>query len=323
MGGLVQAALEHGPVDALDHFRAAAPLPDDAQRFFDKAIVRVGRNRLAIADDVISRGLTYSLPNWLAVPELYWEQEADVGNVRVVMDPSSRMDSSMRASEGKTMPIPAIVSDFGFGLRTLLVSQRAGLPLDDSLFENHTRRVNEKIEDIFINGWTAANGNSIFGLLNAPNVNTVTYSGTNKAWDHASKTGAEILTDVLAMANALKADKFYGPYTLFIEKNYENAILKDYVSGYPKTIRARLEELSFGGTPLRIVTADQLPDDRTAMVQMTSNVIQAVIGQTPTQMSWSGEHPMGGQNFGVLACVLPRIRDTYDDTSGICTGNVS
>lgn len=323
MEGLLASAAEHNdPARAIENFRALAPLPDDSQRLFDKVVIGVGRNRLVIADDILSSGLTFPLDNWLAVPELYWEQSGDVGNVRVVMDPSSRMDSSMAKREGKTMPIPAIVADFDLGQRELLVSQRAGVPLDTGLFENHVRRVNEQVEDIFINGWAAANGNEIFGLLNAPNVNTVTYVDS-EAWDAAGHSGADILTDVQAMAAANKSDNFFGPYTLAIEPNYENKLNEDYVSGYPKTIRERLLELRYGGEPLRIITADQLPDDRTILYQRTSNVVQAVVGQTPIQVSYSlNGHPYGPRSFAVVACVLPRVRDTFDDTSGVCTGNV-
>lgn len=321
---MIAAAREHGPEHAVAQMRAAAPLPDDSNRLFDTALIGVGRERLAVADEVLSRGLTYSLPNWLGVPELYWEQGTDVGNVRVVMDPSSRMDGSLPAREGVTMPIPAIISDFQLSTRTQLASERAGAPVDLTLFENAARRVNEQIEDLFINGWAAVGGNQFYGLLNAPNASTVSWSGSNPAWDHASKTGAEILTDVLAMADQLKADNFFGPYTLFIETNYENALNKLFDDGtttQPFTRREVLERLRFGGQNLKIVVADQLPDDRAAMVQMTSNVIQAVVGQQPTQVSWS-DGPGWNSNFAVVACVLPRIRNTYDDTSGVCTGNV-
>lgn len=328
----VASAVQHGPDRAIAAMqeeaaamRAAAPLPDDSQRLFDRAIVRVGRNRLSIANDILSdAGLVYSLPNWLATPNLYWEQEADVGNVRVVMDPSSRMDGSGAEREGKTMPIPAIVADFEVGQRAQLVSDRAGVPLDTSLFENHVRRVNEQIEDLFINGWAlSAGGNSFPGLLDAPNVNTVTYEDGPTAWDDATKTGANILTDVQAMAAALRADNFFGPYTLAIESNYEGKMNDDYSSSYTGTIRQRLEQLTYGGQPLRIIVADQLPDDRTIMWQRTANVVQAVVGQQPTQVSYSlTGHPYGPRAHAVVACVLPRIRDTYDDTSGVCTGNV-
>jgi hypothetical protein len=307
---------------AQSRFRANAPLPKDTQELWDKATTMVGRNRLAVAAAVLDAGLVYSLPNWLSVPELYWEQMGDSGNVRVVMDPASRMDASLPVREGKRMPVPAIIADFQLGARERLAAERAGVPLDTTLFEQHTRRVNEQIEDLFINGWAnTANGNSIYGLLTAPNAETQAYTG-NEAWDNAGHTGLEILTDVLAMAEKLRANQRPGPYTLFIPTLYELKLGQDYSTSYTRTIRSRLEELQFGGQNLRIVVADQLPANRTALVQMTSETIQAVVGQQPTPISWS-DGPGWNTNYAVLACVLPRIRDDYADASGICLGNTT
>lgn len=318
--GILRSARDVGLENAIADFRmrSMAPLPEDAQELFDDVAVRVGRDRLSVVGSFIDAGLTFNLPNWLGVLELDWDKVSEAGFAKRGMTPGARGENQLPDRERATIPIWATWIDFEIGIRTQLASERAGTPLDTYQLEQSVRRINEAVEDAAINGVSAAvGGNSVPGLLNAPNVNTVTYE-TNTAWDDSGKTGAEILADVQSMKTALHADRMFGPYALYIPTEYDIKLDEDFKAESEITIRERL--LRIDGLN-QIVVADQLPDDRTIMVQLTSDVVDVVIGQQPTPLTLEGGNQFNIHQM-VLACIVPRVRDTYSDQSGICTGNV-
>jgi uncharacterized linocin/CFP29 family protein len=315
MRGLGNALLN---CKSIADLRSHAPLPKDAQEMIDAAVIRVGLERLVIAGDIMAAN-TYSLPDPLSVMELYWERVAEIGDAQRTMLPGARGERQMPRRDGQRIPIYATADDFSLNIRTIRAAVRAGAPLDTFMVEQATRRVNESVEDATINGADlTVDGNSVPGLLNAPNVNTVSWSGSNPAWDHASKTGEEILTDALAMIDELQDSKRYGPYNLYIPTAYGNAINKDFKANSDKTIRQRLEEVDEISS---VKVADQLPANRGIMLQMTSDVADMIVGQTPITVSWE-DGPGWERFFVVLAFLIPRVRDDIDGNSGICTGNV-
>lgn len=305
----------------LADFRAAAPLPKNAEEIFDRAVIEVALDRLTIVQDVIAAGLVYDLDNWIAVPELYWEKISRVGHAQRTMTPNTRGENQLVDREGVTLPIWATMDDFHFGVRELEASRRVGSPLDTTQATQATRRVNEAIEDAMVNGGPTVGGNSSPGLLNAPSVNTVTYSGANPAWDHASKTGTEILNDAKSMATQLRNKNYFGPYFLYVNTSYWNALQSDFKAESDKTILQRLQELQYGGAGLTVRESDYLPADRTVMLEMSSQVVDVVRGDEPTLISWQ-DAPGWVFHYAVMACMVPRVKDTQEDQSGIVTGNV-
>ena len=303
--------------------RALSPLQEDAQRAIDRAVVRVGLDRLVIAADLLAAGLTYPLPNALSVMELQWEQVSKSGGAQRTMSPAARGEHQLQARRPKRIPIYLTTDDFSVGIRFLQASQRIGAPIDTSLVEDATRRVNEAIEDATINGaGIAVDGNQTPGILNAPNVNTYSYGGASgkEAWDHADKTGQQILDDVLAMVAVLQANKKFGPYNLYVNTAYDNKLNKNFVENYPTTIRQRLEQVVVGGRNLVVRAADKLPAHRTVLMQMTSDVIDMITGLSPTVIPWTSADGFT-LYWMVMAIMVPRVRDDYEGNSGIVVGN--
>jgi uncharacterized linocin/CFP29 family protein len=222
----------------------------------------------------------------------------------------------------RRLPVYLTTDDFFMGIRTLRASERSGMPLDTALIEQATRRVNEAIEDSVLNGATLeggtalqVNGNTVPGLLNAPNVNTHTIT---VPWTTA--TGDQILNDVLAMIGMLQADKKYGPYLMYVGTNIGNALNKDFKAGTSGSTLSRLQQVSNGtGGLLSIKTADMMPADTVVMFQATSDVIDLVVGQAPTVVPWTS--PDGFTLYWmVMGIVIPRVRSDYNNTSGIVVG---
>lgn len=327
--GLSQAVM-HGAQNVAD-LRSLAPLPPDAQRLIDDAVVSVGMSRLTLVADLLAEGLVKPLPNWLAVPTLYQRRSGRAGHAQRTMVPKARGERQIQNEDGVTTPIYATWDDFSFDVRTIAAANRAGYDIETSHVTGATRNVNEAVEDQGINGLVDEQGNLIAigghtapGLINATGVNTYQYLGgaTGRAWDDATKTGEHILADLIDMVEILQDDNYYGPYNLYVPTAYGLKLMSDFKSATSGTIQSRLEELIAGNRPIRIRVADQLPANRTVLVQMTEDVIDVVDGQRPSQVGW--EDGPGFESFSiVLACMIVRPKANFDGASGIVVGNTT
>ncbi len=308
--------------NSIAEIRAASPLPDDAQRLVDQAVIEVQLDRLSIVASLMADGLVYNLDNALAVPELYQEKINQTGNARRVMNPSSRGENRLVDRTGYTIPIYLTTDQFELNARPLAVSRRAGASLDTTLIGQSVRRINESFEDAVINGsGVTFNGHTAYGLLNEPNVNSVSYV-SNEAWDASGHDGADIYTDVMNMIEELVANNYYGPYVLQVPTSYWMKLNEDWKANSDKTIYQRLTELRFGGQNLRIEQADMLGANRTIMYQPTKDVLELVVGQMPTVISWA-DGPGWEFSFAAVGILIPRIKSTYTGQSGIVKGYTS
>lgn len=314
---LASGLLKHGSVN---EFRAAAPLPLNAQLLFDKAVIKVGMTRLVIVQELLRLGLTFDLPNWLSVPFLYWEGVNRTGQAQRTMNPKARGERHVPDRTSFQLPIFATWEDFSFGIRDIMASERVGAPLDTTMVEQATRNVNEAIEDQAINGaGFTVSGFGAPGFLTSP-VNNYQYTG-GTSW--ATQTPANILADVMAMIGILQAQFFYGPYILFVPTAYAIPLGKDYATTYSGTILQRILDLNITGAPqssLRVVVADQLPANRTILLQPTSDVVDVVVGQQPTLLSW-GDDLDFERYFMMLASMVVRIKQDYDGHQGFVVGD--
>ena len=310
---------------SIAELRAMRPLPENAQKLIDDAVIRVGLDRLAVVADLLSEGLTFDLgQEFWGITDLQWDMMNEVGSAKRTMEPLARGEKQIVERTPGHVPVYLTWDDFELGIRTIGAGQRSGQPLDTTMVEQATRRVNEALEDAAINGAgiTVAGGTTP-GLLTAPNANSFTYTGTGgqTAWDHANKTGAQVVDDVIGMADTLRTHRRFGPYALYVNTSYGNSLNKNFDTSQAITRRQRLEQMVFGGRNLRVVDADQLPANRTSLVQLTSDVVDVVVGQQPTVVSW--DHPSGwATNWVVLACLVPRVKTDSASRSGICNGNV-
>lgn len=306
---------------SIDAFRAAAPLPKNTQEMIDNAIVRVGRQRLVLVNDLISDpSLAVPVPNWLSIPTLTSHRLGEAGRASRSMVPGVRGERQLMQWEPYSIPLYVTWDDFQIDAREQAASERVGQPIDTVHAEQATRNVNEDLEDAALNGGVTVGGLTVPGALDT--TTTQAYV-SNEAWDAAGHDGGDIETDVLAMVAQLQANKFYGPYNLYVNTAYGVKLEKkwsDGVTTFPITIRQHLEQMQFGGRGLRVRVADQLAADRTLLVQMTSDVIDIQVGQQPTPISWQGADPWHTNNV-ILACIVTRVKVNTEGNYGICAGN--
>lgn len=303
---------------SIEGIRAAAPLPRHAEEVLDAAVVGVGRQRLVLVDDLLNAGLIYRLDNFMSVMQLTYQRTGEVGYAQRTMIPSARGERQMPDREYASLPIYLTWDDFSFGIRTLLEAERVGAPLDTTLVEQATRRVNEAFEDQAFNGaGIQINGLTAPGALTNP-VNTSNFTGS-EAWDNAGHTGEEIVSDILAMQDVSVADNYYGPWNVYIPRGYGSKMAQDYKAASDSTILQRALEIP-GINAIKV--ADYLPANTVLMVQMTSNVVDVVLGQTPTQVSWT-DGPGWNRFWCVLGCLIVRWKADSNGGVGYVVGTPS
>jgi hypothetical protein len=315
-------------------FRAAAPMQDKAQVAIDKAVVEVGLQRLTVAADILAAGLTYTLTDPLSIAQLEWNAVSKVGAAQRTMTPSARGENKLPQVTPNRLPIYLTTDTFELDIRTLKTSQRMGTPLDTALVKQCTRAVNEAIEDATINGATTLDGQDLKvagysapGLLNAPGVNTVNLNAA--AWT-TTPAGATVFSDVQGMISKLQSKKKFGPYRLYVGTQISNALDSDWAATNSQglTIRQRLLQIE-GLEAIRV--ADLLPagngatpsiGNKAVLVQMTSDVVDMVVGQPPTVIPWTSLDGFTIYNL-VMAIMIPRVRSDYNGDSGVVVGTTA
>jgi uncharacterized linocin/CFP29 family protein len=329
VGALHSAALfSDDPVGYLrsltvDTFRALTPMPDEAQRLIDTAVTRVGLQRLRVVQDVMARGLVFNVPDWLGVMELYWESQSRAGGAKRTMSPGTRGERQNIDRLGQRLPVYCTVDDFSFNIRLLKAWQRYGTPLDTTMISEATRNFNEAVEDQALNGAPEINigGYTVPGLLTAPNAATFNFVD-NQSWTHSGHDGNDILRDIQAGITALHANNRYGPYHVWYPTTYGIKLTDDFKTNGDKSIMTRLKELDLGEGELTMSVADKMPADTIVIAQMTEDVLDVVVGQEPTAISWS-DGPKWEFSWAVLGCIILRVKDDYDGNSGIAIGTPS
>jgi hypothetical protein len=316
-------------------FRALAPLMDKAQVAIDNAVVEVGLQRLTFAADIMAAGLTYNLTDPLSIAQLEWSTINKIGAAQRTMSPSARGENKAPNIVPNRLPIYLTTDQFEIDIRTLKTSQRVGTPLDTTIVKQCTRAVNEAIEDAAINGATTLDGQTLAdsgytapGLLNAPNAATQTL--TAAAWTTVP-VGSTVFAEVMSMIGKLQSNKKFGPYRLYVGTQIGNALDNDYNqtnNAQGLTIRQRLLQID----ALEAVrVADLLPagngaspsiGNKVALVQMTHDVIDMVVGQPPTVIPWTSLDGFAIHNL-VMAIMIPRVRSDQSNQSGICIGTTA
>lgn len=309
-------------------FRTLAPLPERAQVAIDSAVVSIGRQRLQFIEELRREGLVYNLPNAMSIPFLENNYAgADVQAPQRVMNPEARGEDQLPSITAGRLPIYITKDQFSLGIRELGMSRRIGMPLDTTLIGMKTRGLNEAIEDAGVNGATTLDGQALVvggyaapGLLTAPNANTKVL--TASAWTGSTPVGATVMAEINAMFAQLYGDFKRGPFTLFVPSGVDFALNIDFKANGNDSIRTRLQQMTTGGRPLRIVTLDMLPSTKVVLAQMTSDVMDLVDGFGPTVVPYTSATGFTFHNI-IMAIQVPRFRSDSAGNSGIVIGTLT
>jgi len=308
--GNIAAAILNGDFKA-NSMRTLDLLRKEEWLLFDTAVVDVARERLGLVQDLISRGLRFPLANAMGTTVLQWERVSDMDPAQASMAAVTEGEYDRIVFQLQTMPIPIFHKEFTLNIRHLSSSRKLGESIDVTQARVATRKVAELIENTFVNGLAlTAIGGTVLGLTNATDRNTGTLTNN---WSGATPaTGEEILTDVIALKAALKADHMFGPYGLYIPETYDDVLDADFKANSDKTIRQRVSEVS----NISFIRPTERLTTSVVMVQLTSDVLEVIDGIQPRTIQWETH---GGLvvNFKVIAIVLPRIRSDFTLQSGV------
>ena len=289
-----------------------ATLRRDEWKQLDEAVLKIAEQRLGGIQDLIDNNLVYNLGNAMGTTVLEWHDVSDALEAELTMDGVTRAKGDRVNYGTNYLPIPIIHADYEINARVLEASRRLGNPLDTTLAERAARKVQEKLEEmLFTNTTYTFGGGTIYSYLNHPNRNTVTLS-TN--WDASSKTGAQIIQDVLNMKQASINAYHYGPWMLYVPTAYETVLDEDYDSTTPgTTIRERILKIS-GIKGVKVI--DKLPANNVLLVQMTSDVVRLVRGMGLQNVQWKTEGNFITK-YKVMTIQVPQIRSDQNNKTGI------
>lgn len=310
-GEQLLAAMKAGrPVNASE-LRTCDTLRKDEWKAFDEAVIEEGIIRLRGVADLMGAGLTIPVANALGKTLFEYEDVTDMEAAVVSLDGLARGDSDRQVYSLSSLPLPITHKDFNISIRTLAASRERGEALDTTQVRTAGRLVAEKLEALLFLGGPTFGASVIRGYTDHPDRNTGGFgAGT---WSASARTGAEVLTDVFTMRDAAEADRFYGPFWIYVSANMSSKMEEDYRSNDDRTIRDRI--LNVAGVE-RVTVVDQLTADNVIMVQATRDVVVLVDGEGPQTIQWDIYGGMAVA-FKVFAIQVPLIRSDAQQRSGV------
>lgn len=283
-------------------------LRKDEWEQIDSRVNDVMRERLTIVEDLRAAGLVtpISVGTILRVTE----RLEDFDTAEVSFDGDTAPQRNKANFKRDVIPVPVISKDFTINWRQLEASRKRGDPLDVTSAAMAARKVRDQLQNLFAVGFgsgpgsnpqNSSDGQSIPGLTTHANrmIGTITQD-----WDDG--TNPTPVADVQAFLQLAYASNFFGPFNIYVAKNYWAPIQADYSSAKgDNTIMQRI--LDF--VDVRAIRPlDHLPADAVVMVQMTEDVLELTEAQAPTTVQWE-KNPFV-MNFRVLAVAGPHIKNT-------------
>ena len=286
---------------------ANASLRKDQWISLDNRVRQVATERLNGIAELISRGLTYNAGD-IGTTIVEWDAASDMTDAEINMSGVAQSEKDTQNFELNGVPVPIVHKDFTIDARRLLASRRNGQGLDMTQAATASRLVSERSEMMLFNGaGVKSNGRVIHGYTTHPQRVTQTIA---TSWNDA---GADILGDVEAMLKNADEAMHYGPFVLYVSKDYWAQLRGDYKAESERTYLDRLRayaEIS------DVKVSDKLAANTAVLVQMTEDVVDLAIAQDISTIQWQSGDTMQ-QHFKVMAAWVPRIKADYNDRLGI------
>jgi uncharacterized linocin/CFP29 family protein len=304
-------ALKEGRTLSTSELRTCDTLRKDEWIQLDNALIEEATIRLQGVADLISAGNVVRLANGFGTTVYQWETMGDMDPAIVSMDGITRSENDRLEFSLASLPLPFTHKDFNINLRTLEASRKRGEGLDVRQARIAARVVAEKTEEMLFIGSKTFSGLPIYGYTTHPARNTTSF-GAGGSWG-GTKTGEQILADIMSMFAIMDADRMYGPYWIYISSSMDTYLNNDFKTASDKTIRQRLLETS---RIENIRFSDKMPPNTVVMVQATPDVVQLVEGEPLQTIQWDVE---GGFqiNFKAFQILVPCIRADRAGRSGI------
>jgi uncharacterized linocin/CFP29 family protein len=309
-GSVVERILANG--GNIGALRTLSILRENEWRAYDTAVTETARGTYTLVSDMMENGLRTKLPNPMATPQLVWDRQGDMTGAQIDMTGESN-DIRDRMEYGQdSMPIPLIHKGFRLNIRTLWASRQNGTGLDVSQTEQATRVVVEATEKLFLYGnYSAGAGvGRVYGMTTYPYRN-VGVLGVN--W--LTATGTQIFDNVNSMVEAAEAKGNFGPFVLYIPRNWAPAMRRDYdrTTNKGTSVLKRILEIE---SIKAVKTNVFLPLNNVILLPLNKNTAEVLDGIQPRLIEWSNN---GGMElvYKVISIVLPRLKRDGLDQNGI------
>lgn len=291
-------------------------LPKRSWEVLDETVYQTQDDTLTLVSDLREAGLV-TTRDLMSKNDL-WPLVDDEGSADIAMTPEAETDEGRVAWAQDGVPIPVIYDFFSLGFREAQ-SDESGRDVADDLdtigLSTTTRRVNEKIEDLFINGWGETiqfdgDGYTLYGLTNHPQTNT---GSVTADW---TSDETVIRDDVRSMRGTIKNDNNYSPggtgFWLYLGTDFYDALDEaDPEGDGNQTVRERVENLA--GIS-RVRELDKLGSKEALMFRPTEDVVDVGVAAEVQPVQW--ETPFR-DNWAVLGAVYPRVKKTKSNQSGV------
>jgi Uncharacterized protein, linocin/CFP29 homolog len=279
----------------------------------DKEVQDIYRTPLVGIDDLRSYGLVKSI-NDIGVSVTTYEQASDLSPADVSMTLTPKKgDEDLTSFEPVSTPIPITSKPFSIDLRTLSASRRNGHEgLDVSTARTATIKVREALEDMLFLGSSVQMGSlPIYGYTTHPNRLANTAGGFGGGDFGTDTNGHKTL---VGMIDSLAALGFPGPFGAYVANAQYRELLTLTGDNKNETqlsvILKTIPELKFVRRGTRL-TAGQV-----VVNQLTKDVVNLVVGQDVTPISWQ---EFGGlkNDFRIMAAIVPEIRFDANGNCGV------
>lgn len=296
-------------VNRRGQYVANSMLTKDEWYEVENTVIQPALYPLKLVNLLRSRGLVKKLGG-IGTLITTWYMTGEVTPAGVNMTGMGNADNDLPDVSQAGAPVPVIFKPFQLDARQLEASRRSGDGLDLTTLYATTRVVNEKLEDLIVNGANVKlNGFSLYGLRNHPYRITSTAAGD---WG----TIANILPTVNSMVAAAQTNKFPGPFALFISQDQwleANSLYYGSDSNITPISRIKQNELI---SYIDSLPTEILPSGELLLVQLTPDVIDLAEAMGVQVREWtSGD---GWQtSFKVMTVAAPRIKARGDNKTGI------
>jgi len=286
----------------------------------DSVVVQAAQQRLAIVDDLIQTGLTYSAGD-LGTIVTEWDAVSEVTDATVSINGETKGEKDRQAFVPDGVAIPIIHKAFEIPKRQLLASRRNGAGLDTTHAAAAARSVARMSETIVFNGHSvSAKGRKntsydIPGLLT--HASRATESLTN--WTSSSTTPETILADILKMIKKAATKRAYGPYRLYVPAGVWYRFHEDLKANSSMTLLERVKAIP---EIEDVRVSDVITASAVVLVQWVSSTIDLAIISNIQTLQWQSASGWTEQ-FQVFAAWAPRIKADYDGNLGVVHGTMT
>jgi uncharacterized linocin/CFP29 family protein len=309
LAGPVASRLMQGGF-SVNAFRTNDVLRPREWEWYDRTVVNITRANLIGVADLLSRPeLVVNIPNAFGVMSIVWDTMGDMTPANMNMTGLPEGERDRLTFGAGQMPVPITHKDFQINLRTLEASRRGGQPLDTTHAAVATRKVNEMLEQtLFAGAPIVSGGGTIYGYTNFPSRLT---GAVTANW--AVATGAQIMTDILAMIGAMATINRYGPFVIYVPVAAWVNLQNDFKANGDDTILERIMNIP-GIEAIRPTT--MLAGTNILMVHMSPDTVDYIVGFQPTPIMWE-THAGFMLNFKVMAIMVPRLKADANNQTGI------